>query len=219
MTASANRMASPCTPPRARRASSPSTMKWPWSCWIEKWITRKRSTDARAMARRRAGITRRALHDAAADAGEHGTPGSIGFRGAPKVVPAAFAPRPRVRPRFWPRVAVTPRWPPAFAPATAGAATWMAARRLAAPGGPLRVARAPAAARRLALQLDCADVAPATRPFAGGLDRGHAGWLFMALMSCGVCATLIGEGRIEPVYEDALWHVRPASSPPGVPGG
>ena len=37
-------------------------------------------------------------------------------------------------------------------------------------------------------------------------------------MSCGVCATLTGEGRIEPVYEDALWHVRPASSPPGVPG-
>jgi diadenosine tetraphosphate (Ap4A) HIT family hydrolase len=37
-------------------------------------------------------------------------------------------------------------------------------------------------------------------------------------MSCGVCATLAGEGRIEPVYEDALWHVRPASSPPGVAG-
>src|SRR5688572_18384738 len=51
-------MASPCTPPRARRASSPSTMKCPWSCWIEKWITRKRSTDARAMARRSAPNTR-----------------------------------------------------------------------------------------------------------------------------------------------------------------
>ena len=50
--------ASPCTPPRARRASSPSTMKCPWSCWIEKWITRKRSTDARAMARRSAPNTR-----------------------------------------------------------------------------------------------------------------------------------------------------------------
>jgi hypothetical protein len=36
----------------------PSTMKCPWSCWIEKWITRKRSTDARAMARRRAPKTR-----------------------------------------------------------------------------------------------------------------------------------------------------------------
>ena len=58
LTASANRIASPCTPPRARRASSPSTMKCPWSCWIEKWITRKRSTDARAMARRSAPNTR-----------------------------------------------------------------------------------------------------------------------------------------------------------------
>jgi hypothetical protein len=57
-TASANRMARPCTPPRARRASSPSTMKCPWSCWIEKWITRKRSTDARAMAPRTAPNTR-----------------------------------------------------------------------------------------------------------------------------------------------------------------
>jgi diadenosine tetraphosphate (Ap4A) HIT family hydrolase len=33
-----------------------------------------------------------------------------------------------------------------------------------------------------------------------------------------VCATLSGPGRIEPLYEDALWHVRPAASPPGVPG-
>ena len=37
-------------------------------------------------------------------------------------------------------------------------------------------------------------------------------------MRCAVCATLAGPGRIEPLYEDALWHVRPAPSPPGVPG-
>ena len=36
--------------------------------------------------------------------------------------------------------------------------------------------------------------------------------------SCAVCATLSGPGRVEPLYEDALWHVRPAASPPGVPG-
>jgi diadenosine tetraphosphate (Ap4A) HIT family hydrolase len=36
--------------------------------------------------------------------------------------------------------------------------------------------------------------------------------------ACAVCATLSGPGRIEPLYEDALWHVRPAPSPPGVPG-
>ena len=36
--------------------------------------------------------------------------------------------------------------------------------------------------------------------------------------SCAVCATLSGPGRVEPLYEDALWHVRAASSPPGVPG-
>jgi diadenosine tetraphosphate (Ap4A) HIT family hydrolase len=35
---------------------------------------------------------------------------------------------------------------------------------------------------------------------------------------CAVCATLAGPGRLTPVYEDALWHVRPAPSPPGVPG-
>lgn len=35
---------------------------------------------------------------------------------------------------------------------------------------------------------------------------------------CAVCATLSGPGRVEPLYEDALWHVRPASSPAGVPG-
>jgi len=35
---------------------------------------------------------------------------------------------------------------------------------------------------------------------------------------CAVCATLAGPGRIEPLYEDALWHVRAAPSPPGVPG-
>jgi diadenosine tetraphosphate (Ap4A) HIT family hydrolase len=33
-----------------------------------------------------------------------------------------------------------------------------------------------------------------------------------------VCATLSGPGRIQPLYEDAHWHVRPAPSPPGVPG-
>jgi diadenosine tetraphosphate (Ap4A) HIT family hydrolase len=36
--------------------------------------------------------------------------------------------------------------------------------------------------------------------------------------SCAVCATLAGPGRIEPLFEDDLWHVRPAPSPPGVPG-
>jgi diadenosine tetraphosphate (Ap4A) HIT family hydrolase len=35
---------------------------------------------------------------------------------------------------------------------------------------------------------------------------------------CAVCATLSGPGRLEPLYEDALWHVRAAPSPPGVPG-
>jgi diadenosine tetraphosphate (Ap4A) HIT family hydrolase len=35
---------------------------------------------------------------------------------------------------------------------------------------------------------------------------------------CAVCATLSGPGRVEPLFEDALWHVRPAPSPPGVPG-
>ncbi len=35
---------------------------------------------------------------------------------------------------------------------------------------------------------------------------------------CAVCATLSGPGRLEPLYEDTLWHVRPAPSPPGVPG-
>ena len=48
LTASANRIASPWIPPRAT-GLVPSTMKWPWSCWIEKWITRNRSTEARAM--------------------------------------------------------------------------------------------------------------------------------------------------------------------------
>jgi diadenosine tetraphosphate (Ap4A) HIT family hydrolase len=39
-----------------------------------------------------------------------------------------------------------------------------------------------------------------------------------AAPACAVCATLSGPGRLEPLYEDALWHVRPAPSPPGVPG-
>jgi diadenosine tetraphosphate (Ap4A) HIT family hydrolase len=37
-------------------------------------------------------------------------------------------------------------------------------------------------------------------------------------VTCAVCATLSGQGRIEPLYEDGLWHVRPAPSPQGVPG-
>jgi diadenosine tetraphosphate (Ap4A) HIT family hydrolase len=36
--------------------------------------------------------------------------------------------------------------------------------------------------------------------------------------ACAVCASLSGPSRMEPAYEDALWHVRPAASPPGVPG-
>jgi diadenosine tetraphosphate (Ap4A) HIT family hydrolase len=40
----------------------------------------------------------------------------------------------------------------------------------------------------------------------------------MSTTPCAVCASLEGPGRLEPVYEDALWHVRPAPSPPGVPG-
>jgi diadenosine tetraphosphate (Ap4A) HIT family hydrolase len=36
--------------------------------------------------------------------------------------------------------------------------------------------------------------------------------------TCAVCASLSGRGRLEPVFENDLWHVRPASSPPGVPG-
>jgi diadenosine tetraphosphate (Ap4A) HIT family hydrolase len=35
---------------------------------------------------------------------------------------------------------------------------------------------------------------------------------------CAVCATLVGPGRREPLFEDDLWHVRPADDPPGVPG-
>lgn len=38
------------------------------------------------------------------------------------------------------------------------------------------------------------------------------------MSTCAVCATLSGPGRLEPLYEDDLWHVRPAPSPPGVPG-
>ena len=40
----------------------------------------------------------------------------------------------------------------------------------------------------------------------------------MSAPGCAVCATLSGPGRVEPLFEDALWHVRPAPSPPGVPG-
>jgi diadenosine tetraphosphate (Ap4A) HIT family hydrolase len=39
-----------------------------------------------------------------------------------------------------------------------------------------------------------------------------------ALASCAVCASLTGEGRIDPLFEDDLWHVRHASAPFGVPG-
>ena len=35
---------------------------------------------------------------------------------------------------------------------------------------------------------------------------------------CAICASLSGPGRKEPVFENDLWHVRPASAPPGVPG-
>ena len=35
---------------------------------------------------------------------------------------------------------------------------------------------------------------------------------------CALCATLSGPGRVEPLFEVALWHVRPAPAPPGVPG-
>ena len=35
---------------------------------------------------------------------------------------------------------------------------------------------------------------------------------------CAVCATLAGPRRREPLFEDDLWHVRPADDPPGVPG-
>ncbi len=37
-------------------------------------------------------------------------------------------------------------------------------------------------------------------------------------VACAVCATLSGSGRVEPLFEDALWHVRPAPAPAGVPG-
>jgi diadenosine tetraphosphate (Ap4A) HIT family hydrolase len=40
--------------------------------------------------------------------------------------------------------------------------------------------------------------------------------LFVA--DCAVCATLAGPRRQEPLFEDDLWHVRPADDPPGVPG-
>ena len=40
----------------------------------------------------------------------------------------------------------------------------------------------------------------------------------MSAPTCAVCATLSGPGRVAPLFEDALWHVRPAPSPPGVPG-
>jgi diadenosine tetraphosphate (Ap4A) HIT family hydrolase len=36
--------------------------------------------------------------------------------------------------------------------------------------------------------------------------------------NCAVCATLAGPLRQEALFEDDLWHVRPAADPPGVPG-
>lgn len=39
-----------------------------------------------------------------------------------------------------------------------------------------------------------------------------------AVADCAVCATLAGPGRKEPLFEDDLWHVRPADDPAGVPG-
>jgi diadenosine tetraphosphate (Ap4A) HIT family hydrolase len=35
---------------------------------------------------------------------------------------------------------------------------------------------------------------------------------------CGVCATLSGPKRLEPIYEDELWHLRHDEAPSGVPG-
>ena len=35
---------------------------------------------------------------------------------------------------------------------------------------------------------------------------------------CGVCATLLGPKRLEPIYEDELWHLRHDEAPSGVPG-
>jgi diadenosine tetraphosphate (Ap4A) HIT family hydrolase len=35
---------------------------------------------------------------------------------------------------------------------------------------------------------------------------------------CAVCASLSGPDRKEPIFENELWHVRPAGAPPGVPG-
>ena len=37
-------------------------------------------------------------------------------------------------------------------------------------------------------------------------------------VTCGVCATLSGPKRLEPIYEDELWHLRHDEAPSGVPG-
>jgi diadenosine tetraphosphate (Ap4A) HIT family hydrolase len=37
-------------------------------------------------------------------------------------------------------------------------------------------------------------------------------------ISCAVCASLSGPGRMVPLFEDELWHVRHAAPPYGVPG-
>lgn len=36
--------------------------------------------------------------------------------------------------------------------------------------------------------------------------------------SCAVCASLVGPGRREPIFEDGLWHVRHTDPPHAVPG-
>jgi diadenosine tetraphosphate (Ap4A) HIT family hydrolase len=41
---------------------------------------------------------------------------------------------------------------------------------------------------------------------------------FPAEPGCAVCASLSGPDRVSPLFENDLWHVRPSSSPAGVPG-
>jgi diadenosine tetraphosphate (Ap4A) HIT family hydrolase len=36
--------------------------------------------------------------------------------------------------------------------------------------------------------------------------------------NCAVCASLAGPGRRQPIYEDALWHLRHDDAPSAVPG-
>jgi diadenosine tetraphosphate (Ap4A) HIT family hydrolase len=41
---------------------------------------------------------------------------------------------------------------------------------------------------------------------------------FPAEPGCAVCASLSGPGRVAPLFENELWHVRSISAPAGVPG-